>query len=49
MKAIKKIQKKLERRGRGHVELIKNLRSKGKSSPENAYKAPGSRNPRKQG
>lgn len=50
MKPIKKIQKKLERRGRGHVELIKNLRlGRGKNTPENAYKAPGSRNSRKQG
>ncbi len=49
MKPIKKIQKKLERRGRGYTDLIKNLRLKGKTTLDSAYKFPGSRNPRKQG
>ncbi len=49
MKASKQIQRKLERRGRGHALIMKNLRTKGKSTPPTAYKAPGSRNPKKQG
>ena len=50
MKPIKKIQKKLERRGNGHTQILKNLRSgRNKASTVLAYKAPGSRNPRKQG
>ena len=49
MKPIKKIQKKVERRGKGYTDLIKNLRLKGKTTSAEAYKFPGSRNPRKQG
>ena len=41
MKAIKHIQRKIERRGRGHAEIMKNLRLKNKSTPPTAYKAPG--------
>jgi len=49
MKASKQIQRKLERRGRGHAAIIKSLRLKNKVSPPSAYKAPGSRNLKKQG
>ncbi len=49
MKPSKRIQKKLERRGRGHAEIMKSLKLKSKTSPETAYKAPGSRNLHKQG
>jgi len=49
MKPSKKIQKKLQRRLAGHTKILQELRSKSKSTSERAYKAPGSRNPRKQG
>ena len=49
MKPSKKVQKKVERRGNGYNELLKNLRLKGKTTLDTAYKSPGSRNPRKQG
>ena len=49
MKPIKKVQKKVERRGNGYTELLKNLRLKSKTTLATAYRMPGSRNPRKQG